>query len=511
MCTRSRGVAVALLGTAALWLLYATGARLFGRAVGLLAAAIEAVAFLPVFYAHLALNDVPTLAPLTLSLLGTAGVLRKGARATTCWPASGLGLACASKYTAGIVVLPLIAAIAVQLPRASGDARGACLIGAGSPVRAALVAFLIANPYALLDYSQLPLRTGAPVDAVGRSRGQAGRAHQRRSRLLPVVAHLGAGLGCPRWLRSGGAVAVWRDEPRLGWVLVPAPLLFLAFMGLQGRYFGRWLLPIFPIVCLLAAYLVLQAADLASRRRPALRALFVAVGVVALCGQGLLYSIHSGLVLSRADTRNLTRDWMVAHVPVAARVVVEPVVPDGWVQDIGHPTPQTTNGTRWIKYASLRSVIAGDGSLDPADGHAVGIEDYERTLSPALIGYYEQHGFCWVVSGSTQSGRAQADPGQVPLAVAYYRALAQQGQVVYRASPYAAGRAGGVQLRLDLRLLPARLPSAGAGDDRLPAAHGGLRGGARAEPGLSWGTGWPSPRKTTAPTSSARLSSRTGA
>jgi len=73
-------VAAAVLGTAALWLLYATGARLFGRAVGLLAAAIEAVAFLPVFYAHLALNDVPTLFPLTLSLLGSSGVLRKGRR-----------------------------------------------------------------------------------------------------------------------------------------------------------------------------------------------------------------------------------------------------------------------------------------------------------------------------------------------------------------------------------------------------------------------------------------------
>ena len=36
-------------------------------------------------------------------------------------------------------------------------------------------------------------------------------------------------------------------------LLVPGALLFLAFMGLQGRYFGRWLLPIFPILCLLAA------------------------------------------------------------------------------------------------------------------------------------------------------------------------------------------------------------------------------------------------------------------
>ena len=89
-------VAAAVLGTIALWLLYLTGARLWGRAVGLLAAAIEAVAFLPVFYAHLALNDAPTLAPATLSLLGTAGVLKKGRVRDYLLAGIGLGLACAT-------------------------------------------------------------------------------------------------------------------------------------------------------------------------------------------------------------------------------------------------------------------------------------------------------------------------------------------------------------------------------------------------------------------------------
>ena len=113
--------AAAVLGTIALWLLYATGARLFGRAVGLLAAAIEAVAFLPVFYAHLALNDVPTLAPVTLSLLGSAGRAAQRPRcATTCSPGIGLGLACASKYTAGIV---LVAVRSRRLRRATWTSR----------------------------------------------------------------------------------------------------------------------------------------------------------------------------------------------------------------------------------------------------------------------------------------------------------------------------------------------------------------------------------------------------
>ncbi len=71
-------VTVALLGTAAVWMLYLLGARLLDRRIGLLAAAIEAVAFLPVSYGHLALNDAVTLLPLTLSLFGSAGVMRYG-------------------------------------------------------------------------------------------------------------------------------------------------------------------------------------------------------------------------------------------------------------------------------------------------------------------------------------------------------------------------------------------------------------------------------------------------
>src|SRR6201995_3584337 len=108
-------VAAAVLGVLALWLLYLAGARLFGRAVGLLAAAIEAVAFLPVFYSHLALNDVSTLAPLLLSLLGSAGVLRRGPLRDHVLAGAGLGLACATKYTAGVVLLPYLAAAGGRL------------------------------------------------------------------------------------------------------------------------------------------------------------------------------------------------------------------------------------------------------------------------------------------------------------------------------------------------------------------------------------------------------------
>jgi hypothetical protein len=447
---------VALLGTLAVWLLYLAGTRLFDRGVALLAAALEAVAFLPVFYAHLALNDVPTLVGLTLSLLGVAGVLRRGRLRDYLVAGVGLGLGCATKYTAGIVLAPLLAAAAAQYlgparseiggpadrSKNGGTAAGGhgrVLAGLAVAGIAALAAFLVANPYAALDLHAFREGIVHQSTVSDEAQGKLGAPHE--SGIGYYLWSFTWGLGwVPALAALGGAVTVWWRERALGWVLVPAPLLYLAFMGAQGRYFGRWLLPIFPIVCLLAALFALQLAGVLTRRAaPRLHSVAVVVAVLALCGQGLLYSVHSDLVLSRADTRNLTRAWMEAHVPVGALVVVEPVVPDGWVQDVGHPTLTTRNGNRWIKYPSLVSVIDPTGVLDLRRPMAVTIEDYERTLSPALIGYYEREGYCWVLSGFTQSGRAFANPGEAPQAVAYYRALRGAGQVVYHITPYHPG------------------------------------------------------------------------
>ncbi|HYB23366.1 MAG TPA: glycosyltransferase family 39 protein, partial [Solirubrobacteraceae bacterium] len=223
--TLARAVA-ALLGTIALWLAYLAGTRLWGRAVGLLAAAIEAVAFLPVFYAHLALNDAPTLAPATLSLLGSAGVLRKGRRRDYLLAGVGLGLACASKYTAGIMLAPLLAAGAARWredgPRRTLPLRGRCgaLALAGA---CALLAFVIANPYALLDYHAFHAELVHQSTLSAEAQGKLGAP--KDGGLVYYLWSFTWGLG---WLPSlaavGGAVIVWRHERRLGWLLVPAAL-----------------------------------------------------------------------------------------------------------------------------------------------------------------------------------------------------------------------------------------------------------------------------------------------
>jgi hypothetical protein len=416
------------LGTLAVWALYLAGARFFDRRVGLLAAALLAVAFLPVFYSHLALNDVPTLAPICLSLWGTAGILRDGRRRHYAIAGIGLGLACATKYTGGIVLLPLLAAVALRR-----DVKGLLLAGGLS-----IAAFFVANPYAFIDHGAfhqgLVHQSTAADDALGKL------GLTQTSGIAYYLWTFTWGLGWVPVIAAAVAIVVLGlRDPSAMVVLAPAPVVFLLFMGTQGRFFGRWLMPIFPLVCILAAYLVVRAVDAIAARRPSLAPVLLAVGVVALCGQGLVYSLHAGLVLSRADTRNLARDWLVANVPERTRIVVEPVVPDSWAQDLGRPSALTANGYRWAKFPTSRTNVARDGSIHLGAGGIVNIEDYERELQPGLIDLYERKGYCYVVSGSTQRGRAEAQPDQVPRAIAYYAELERRADKVAEFSPYRRG------------------------------------------------------------------------
>jgi hypothetical protein len=435
----------ALCGTLAVWLLYLAGSRLVDRRVGLLSAGIFAVAFLPVFYSKLALNDVPTLVGVCLALWGAAGVLRDGRLRDYVWAGVGLGLACATKYTGGIVLLPIVAAAGAQFA-APGGKPGA-LRGIALAAGLSLVAFLVANPYAVLDFSAFWDGLTHQSTASGDAAGKLGLTQD--SGYAYYLWSFGWGLGwLPLVFAAGGAVRMFFDERRLLWMLVPPVVLFVLFMGSQERYFGRWLMPVFPFVCVLAAYAAIELADRLGRLSLALRPTFVAAAVVLLCGQGFVYSLHSGLVMSREDTRNIARAWMVLNVPAGTKIVVEPVVPDQWAQDIGNPSPITANGNRWNKYPLSRRIDPATGEPVPGAAGVVNIEDFERQLFPGLVDVFEQQAYCYVVVGSTQRGRAEVEPEAVPDALKYYEELQRRSKVAYTVSPYSKGK-GPVSFNFD--------------------------------------------------------------
>jgi hypothetical protein len=432
----ARAVAAGL-GVIGVWLTYLAGARLFARGAGLVAGAIMAVAFLPVFYSHLALNDVPTLAPVALALYGSAGVMRQGRRRDYAIAGVATGLAAATKYTGGYVLLCLVVA---TVQDASGGSPAQSARRLALAVGLGLVAFVLANPYALLNMPEFLAGVSQQASLAAGSDPVKLGAHG--SGIAYYMWTLTWGFGwVPALAALGGALLlVVRRRVGMALALIPGPIAFVVFMGEQQRFFGRWLMPIFPILALLAAYATVELVRAVHRRRIAPAPVAGGVCVALLLAQSLAASIHGDRVLSRPDTRNLTRAWMVSHVPAGAKVVIEPLVPDDWATDPGRSLAATPTGERWWRYPTWISNLDNQGRPLPAGQvRYVVVDQYERVLTPALLDQYVAHGYCWVVIGSLQAGRAFAAPGVVPQAIAYYTALAQRGRVVYHVSPFSAG------------------------------------------------------------------------
>ena len=117
-----------------------------------------------------------------------------------------------------------------------------------------------------------------------------------------------------------GAVLVLRRELVRGLVLVALPLALFAYLALQSRYFGRWLLPAYPALAMLAAVGVVRVAELlprrgAGRRRRSRRSR------CAVIAQPLLADVRTARVLGREDTLSQARALARRDLPArAARV-----------------------------------------------------------------------------------------------------------------------------------------------------------------------------------------------
>lgn len=439
----------AALGTVAVLFLYLTAKRLFDPKHGVLSSALLAVAFLPVFFGHQAVNDEPQLAPIAFSLFGSAGIFTRGKRLDYIIAGVGLGFACGTKYPAGIVVVPLLAAALSHLGKPRIHRR--ILVGLTLAGLAAIAAFVIAVPGIVFDTGGV-LRGLSHLSVTPEGDAKLGQAEHNGIRYY--IWTLGWGLG---WIASlaaliGAVDLAWRNR-RLALLLVPAPVIFIIFMGIQDRYFGRYLLPVFPLVCIIATYGILRISHKLSQLIPRMAHVFAIGAALALLFEGLIHSIHTDLVLSRADTRAITREWMVANIPSGTLLVLDPIMPWEWLADpraslARRNTRAKSFPKRWrelplrrvlrklVKTQSLPLGDLPDGEIPQRITSAT----YVTYLQPQLIDEYTRLGACWVVTGSSEWGRAFAEPEKVPGAIAYYHALARRAQVAYVALPYEHAR-----------------------------------------------------------------------
>ena len=442
IAARVLAAALCMAGVAAT---YWAARRLWGVREGLVAAAVVAFAFLPVAYSRIALTDVGSLTGVALSL--AFAVRAHHRRNLIDFALAGVcaGLAVAFKYTAGLALLPIAIAALTQLRAQPGRAGG----GLAVALLCAAVVFVVLNPYLFgsVDAWWSDLRDQAEVAADQPKPGQESGG------VSYYLDSLTWGLGWAAALAAlAGAVLELRRNLVRGLMLIVVPLGLFVYLSVQSRYFGRWLLPAYPALAMLAAAALVQGADLVLdrwRRRPGWAGPTVVAALAALVlAQPLAADIRSAQALGRDDTRQQARDWLERRYPPELRASVEPTVPGRWFRSNpeGDPPPWLSRCERrdgwtepgWSYETEGRRVCAQykPGLVARPDG-GIRASAYHAVLGPEVIEDYRLYGYCLVMTADVVRDRALQTGDRD--ARAYYDRLARESRVVKTFSPYDDG------------------------------------------------------------------------
>jgi hypothetical protein len=418
---------------------YAAARRLWGVREGLVAAAVLAFAFLPVAYSRVAVTDVGSLAGVALALLWSVRAAEGGRTRHYALAGAAAGLAIAFKYTAGLALLPLGIAAVARL-RADG-ARAAGGLALGGLCAVALFALLNPFVFGSLDDWWRDLRDQADVAASDPKPGQESGG------VSYYLDSLTWGLGWAGLAAAlAGSVLVLRRDLVRGVMLIAVPLALFAYLAVQSRYFGRWLLPAYPALAMLAAVAVARAAELVPRAWQPAAATGLALVVLA---QPLLADVRTAQVLGREDTLTQARNFLDERYPPGLRVSIEPAVPGryfrsnpegripAWLSRCPRREDWSERGWSYVAEGGRRVCAQYKPAMFARPDGGLRASAYHDVLGPEVIDDYRLYGYCVVMTVNVVRDRAleTGDPG----ARAYYRQLDRESRDVREFSPFKDG------------------------------------------------------------------------
>ena len=310
----------AAFGVATVLLVYQLGMR-WGARHALLAAGLMAVVPLHVRYSHFVLTDTPLTFFVTLTFLLSLAAHERGTVAGFVWAGVAAGLAAATKYNGGLALMMPLLACVMTVP-----VRGGRLPAALGAIAGFGGAFLLCAPYTVLD---LPAFLNSFARLAGEYRRPAPYADP--GWLLYLKYLLRHALGWPALLLAGagmglGIVRLVRGPGRTRWALaVTFPLAFFWMLSGQSIIYGRYLLPIIPSLCVLAAVAVVSGVSLLRRYeipRAPRTALIAALTIAALLPPTII-SVRTNREMARVSTADLAYSWMMQNIPAGSDVVLE--------------------------------------------------------------------------------------------------------------------------------------------------------------------------------------------
>ena len=306
--------------------------RLFGELAGLLTGLLYAVAVLPIQLSHFYTVD-PLM--VTFTTAGTGAALLFVSKGSFRWgyaAAALMGLAAATKASAILFVAPVVLAWAIVVFRAWSNETSRSFAPFARVVPAAvlmLATFAIGQPFAFLDW------VGFRDDVLFQARMARGDEELPYTiqylQTTPFMYHLRNlvvwGLGWPLGVAGLSAIA-WlaarsvRRRDASAMLLALGVLVPVLLLGGQQVKFMRYLLPIYPLLVVAAAGLIVAVARSLWSRPGRVRWVAVAVVAAVVVPSGV-YGVAFSNIYAGSHPVDRMGSWIETNVPAGATVALE--------------------------------------------------------------------------------------------------------------------------------------------------------------------------------------------
>ncbi len=309
----------AAFGVATVLVVFRIGLR-WGARHALLAAALMALMPLHVRYSHYVLTDIPLTFFVALTMLMALTAHERPVVRAFVWAGAMAGLAAAVKYNGGLALLmPLLACWMTPAARPS---RMVCALAA---IGAAAVAFFVAAPFTILDlpgfldrFASLTAeyRNGPPPPEAG---------------IIIYLKHLRLQFGLPGMLLITGGllmglVRAVGGPGRVPWaVALVFTIPYFLIVAEQRIIYARYMLPIVPMLCVLAAAAVISGVSLLRRYQfpRGVRTALIAGLTIALLGPPAATALSFDRIIAKTSTTDLAYRWILENAPEGSRIVQE--------------------------------------------------------------------------------------------------------------------------------------------------------------------------------------------
>ena len=293
-------------GTTTVWALWVGSKRFFGERVAFWAALLLAITPLHVQHSHYIYADIPLTLVVTISYFVLLSILEAPLLLSYLRFGALMGWAASIKYT-GLYFAPMIG-LAHMISQPKNWYKPSQVIKLILSGASCITVFFIFAPFSFLDWKNFWGQI--------RHQGGAGSFVGLTERAVYSIVG-GSGVAFVS-LGVLGLIVLAKNDMRKAWITAGLLLVYYGINVVFSQNFARYMLPLMPVLALLAAMALHRLGQLLEKKRGLMIAL-----LTVLCAELLAPTVYLDALFLGQDTRTECAQWFADNVDESSPVAVD--------------------------------------------------------------------------------------------------------------------------------------------------------------------------------------------